>query len=758
MLRTLGILWLAVAAQAVSDVVASHNQGPIPFPLPYDPCKAIAGRRWVSPKEARDCLFSFPVDPVIKANTLEVITKTVAFHTSVNYQIHAPPPFDDDVHEDLLKDLMRINETDYASEFAYHLDVFAAFRRLNDGHCVNIDYCYDSIFISYLPLPLVLLTEPRGGQNVYIAPEAFKVASAEFKDEIEFWQNALPGELQGQLESLSGARVLLIDGQDPFVAVNANAEVAGGYQGLGTRQNGFFSSYSRGNKGWNYAMGNFAQKVHPLTDQVTLTVRRSRSHTIDIVTLPYRSRLRSTAKNFTDSASFRANNCVAGNTTNGQDLYHPSPSMLRVDEQEPPVAAFQQQPRLKPIEARRHHLNVMLDASPKSDLELPEHLQPVLPALNESYNVAQFYLLGGHNNQTGVLALGSFSTANITLFQKSLLEGLVEMKARGATNLIVDVTNNGGGYICVAHVSKLQFLLRRSAFKFDMQWLHRIIIGPKSTTEPQAGLDTAVRAGPLARMIVTKIVEGADPEDLLLYNPVQWTNASHVTFANGTEWLKPLDHRKINGNEDLFSQRLGQECQPFQIPPPDSTLFDPKDVIIISNGRCASSCSLFSITMAKLEGVRTVVVGGKQDVTQQYCGIVGGQSTDFSTIDTEIKARSLRDCSHRDTQITLECKTEEPHASTPGFVRVPDLHNPGNSLVFFSFCSLSNIVQGITWRLGFGLGANSDKPEEWQDHPADFNMPLTRETVNNPLSIWNVVAETLLQKRRNSTPALVIQS
>uniref|UniRef100_A0A0W0FH16 Uncharacterized protein n=1 Tax=Moniliophthora roreri TaxID=221103 RepID=A0A0W0FH16_MONRR len=701
MLRTLGILWLAVAAQAVSDVVASHNQGPIPFPLPYDPCKAIAGRRWVSPKEARDCLFSFPVDPVIKANTLEVITKTVAFHTSVNYQIHAPPPFDDDVHEDLLKDLMRINETDYASEFAYHLDVFAAFRRLNDGHCVNIDYCYDSIFISYLPLPLVLLTEPRGGQNVYIAPEAFKVASAEFKDEIEFWQNALPGELQGQLESLSGARVLLIDGQDPFVAVNANAEVAGGYQGLGTRQNGFFSSYSRGNKGWNYAMGNFAQKVHPLTDQVTLTVRRSRSHTIDIVTLPYRSRLRSTAKNFTDSASFRANNCVAGNTTNGQDLYHPSPSMLRVDEQEPPVAAFQQQPRLKPIEARRHHLNVMLDASPKSDLELPEHLQPVLPALNESYNVAQFYLLGGHNNQTGVLALGSFSTANITLFQKSLLEGLVEMKARGATNLIVDVTNNGGGYICVAH------------------WLHRIIIGPKSTTEPQAGLDTAVRAGPLARMIVTKIVEGADPEDLLLYNPVQWTNASHVTFANGTEWLKPLDHRKINGNEDLFSQRLGQECQPFQIPPPDSTLFDPKDVIIISNGRCASSCSLFSITMAKLEGVRTVVVGGKQDVTQQYCGIVGGQSTDFSTIDTEIKARSLRD-------------------SPPDF--------------------LSNIVQGITWRLGFGLGANSDKPEEWQDHPADFNMPLTRETVNNPLSIWNVVAETLLQKRRNSTPALVIQS
>ncbi|EEB91861.1 hypothetical protein MPER_09715, partial [Moniliophthora perniciosa FA553] len=229
--------------------------------------------------------------------------------------------------------------------------------RLNDGHCVNIDYCYDSIFISYLPLPLVLLAEPHGGQNVYIAPEAFKVATAEFEGEIEVWQNALPGELRGQLESLSGAQVLLIDGQDPFVAVNANAEVAGGYQALGTRQNGFFSSYSRGDKGWNYTMGNFAQKVHPLTDEVTLTVRRTRSRTIDIVTLPYRSRLGSTAKNFTDSASFRANNCVARNTTNGRDLYYPLPSTFNVDEQEPAVAAFQQQPHLEPIEARRHHMN-----------------------------------------------------------------------------------------------------------------------------------------------------------------------------------------------------------------------------------------------------------------------------------------------------------------------------------------------------------------------------------------------------------------
>ena len=107
--------------------------------------------------------------------------------------------------------------------------------------------------------------------------------------------------------------------------------------------------------------------------------------------------------------------------------------------------------------------------------------------------------------------------------------------------------------------------------------------------------------------------------------------------------------------------RLGEECQPesFTSPTPSEALFDPKKIVIISNGRCASSCALFSVrmsyffaratfldgyiqvTMAKEEGVKTVVYGGRKGVQQQYSGTVGGQSTDFSIIDTEIKVRPM---------------------------------------------------------------------------------------------------------------------
>ncbi|KAF8897024.1 hypothetical protein CPB84DRAFT_1681804 [Gymnopilus junonius] len=656
-------------------------------PVPPDPCAAVAGKKWVIPREARACLAAHPLDSVIKSNIIEVVNKTLVFHTSTNYQIQAPP-FEDDVQMDLHAALARISAQSYPSEFEFHLDVYRSFKGVKDGHCGVYNYCYDSLYITYVPLPLVLLTASDGSQNVHIAPEAFEVASKEFEDAIDFWQDALPDHLKGQLASLSGAKVFLVDGQDPFVAVDDNAKTTGGYQSFATRQNSFFASYLRGPDGWQYSMGNFALKAHPLVDSVELTVQRMNSTTNDTFSIPFYSRFGSASKSFTNLASYRANNCIATNRTNGIDLYDSTVNIQTYRQSPPPIAYFLQQPAVDPEEARKQPMNVILDAVPLSDIDLPEHLQPSVPALNQSYSVAQFYVL--KENAIGVLALGSFSAKNFTTFGASLLNGLLDLKAAGAKRLIVDVTNNGGGYICVAH------------------WLHRIIIGPKKSTVPQAGLDTTTRAGPLAQLIVQEIISGSDPKEVLLYNPTQWSNASHHPFPVLSEWLKPIEVT-INGHLDAFSQRLGQECQPFGWDAPDIGLFKPEDVLIVSNGRlssvsrqyfstCASSCSLFSITMAKSEGVRTAVIGGKRGIPQEYCGTVGGQSTDFSSIDTEINN----------------------HTFAP-----PDF--------------LTNSLQGITWRLGYGLD-DPEVPEEWQAHPADYNVPLTLETVNNPVAVWEDLA------------------
>jgi len=110
--------------------------------------------------------------------------------------------------------------------------------------------------------------------------------------------------------------------------------------------------------------------------------------------------------------------------------------------------------------------------------------------------------------------------------------------------------------------------------------------------------------------------------------------------------------------------------------------------------------------MSKLEGAKTVVFGGRNTVRQQYCGTVGGQSTDFPTINSEIKTTKLKD-----------------HPLSP-----PDL--------------VTNSVIDINWRLGFGIWDPAE-PEEWQDHPADVQLNLTKQNVNNPIAIWNDVIKAV---------------
>ena len=338
--------------------------------------------------------------------------------------------------------------------------------------------------------------------------------------------------------------------------------------------------------GWNYALGQFASQSLPLSDSVKLTVLRegqdhpenftvgnselflefAQAHYGFYYQIPFSSRISTSAVAWTDSASFRANNCKATDQTNGFDYYDSS--------------AVEKRTARVP---RKHLLNIILDGAPPSDVVLPTELAPTLPQLGGNHSVAQFYYLD--ETQTGVLALGSFLAFPIEDFQQNLLTGLQNLKAAGAKQLIVDVTNNSGGHTCIAH------------------WLHRIIAGAKNTTEPQAGLYTEARAQPLARAITAAIANGADPKLHLWYNSGNWSFENNTHFPMNYDWLKDPVRKVINGNEDFFSQKLGQECQPFSLDPPTEALFDPKKVAIVSNGRCGSACALFSVGFSVPRGL-----------------------------------------------------------------------------------------------------------------------------------------------------------
>jgi hypothetical protein len=49
----------------------------------------------------------------------------------------------------LVGDLRRILDTDYLSEFDFHLDLYRSFKRVNDGHCGVYSRCYDCELLDF---------------------------------------------------------------------------------------------------------------------------------------------------------------------------------------------------------------------------------------------------------------------------------------------------------------------------------------------------------------------------------------------------------------------------------------------------------------------------------------------------------------------------------------------------------------------------------------------------------------------------------
>lgn len=128
---------------------------------------------------------------------------------------------------------------------------------------------------------------------------------------------------------------------------------------------------------------------------------------------------------FTNGASYKANNCVAVDGTNGVDVYATTNSIP-------------QKLRKRALRSPGEFISKSFDVAPSSDIALPP---PNVPggALNESLGVAGFFMLS--DRKTGALALGSFEEDEFAPFLNTLFTGLQALKAQGATRLIVDVVS-----------------------------------------------------------------------------------------------------------------------------------------------------------------------------------------------------------------------------------------------------------------------------------------------------------------------------
>ncbi|CAE6493211.1 unnamed protein product [Rhizoctonia solani] len=663
-----------------------------------DPCAIISNTTWLKPSKIHSCLSHFSFNTTLRDNVVDVLSKTFdQFHASTKFHLNMPEPFKD-LTIDILGELQRIKQLTYSSDFELHQDISRTVKRLGDGHAGYANYCYDSLFVTYLPFPLAVLAQPGNEdvQNIHIVPEASEIATMVFgRGALKIWHSALGRNLS----DFDGARIVSIGGKDPWDVVDAYAAASGSYQSKTTRQNNFFSSYQL----QGYRMGDFAESALPIWgDSVSLTLVRNGTSTEETYDVPYLSRKESGTVNFTNAKELWANNCRPTRSTNGQSYVDQvsrkkgktvtGAEVVSPDDPYSSPARFQRDPIIPQVyRGRRLAVSSLINDGPQLDMTLPEHM--IATGNVSGTGDMNWFVL--KDRKTAVLRLLSFS-GDFPALQQNVLDGIDAVKSAGASRLLIDVTNNGGGIVCLA------------------SWLHRVLAGPEPELDFQPGMNGSVRAQELPKKIVDAIVNnrtGLSATELLnsLYKPSEWKNINNKTFPTDYNWLDPGVEVQINGVADTFSQSMGDTCLPFDIEPPKSRPFEFENIAIMSDGRCGSSCSLFSILMHVRHKVKTVVVGGKPGTSQQYCGIVGGQSSNFALMDSELK--------------TFELKNDS--------LAPPDF--------------LTNSLQGIVWRLAFSP-SDSSTFEEFKSHPAQYAFPLLPSTVNNPNALWKDVTRRLWQE------------
>ncbi|KAG5639738.1 hypothetical protein H0H81_000018 [Sphagnurus paluster] len=269
-------------------------------PSTVDPCVKISEKLYVPPSDVLACYKAFPFSEALRQNVLTNIARVFDFFTFEEYYLNSPPPFQEST-TDIRKTLERINSTKYETDYDFNKDLFDFTTQLNDGHTrphntflflvMDADPimltgwwpdCY-TIFQNLLPTPIINIEE-NGVQGVYIAfdiVELFTQLGPEYSDYFD--------SIGFDWKRLQGAKVLEIEGQDPYAYVDHVAKtISGNYLDHGIRVNSVFSSYRISSGGvFSQRVGDLAGPWSVDQDSMTFKLITINSTTAETVKVPF---------------------------------------------------------------------------------------------------------------------------------------------------------------------------------------------------------------------------------------------------------------------------------------------------------------------------------------------------------------------------------------------------------------------------------------------------------------------------------------
>ncbi|GAB1318446.1 Tail specific protease domain-containing protein [Madurella fahalii] len=332
-------------------------------------------------------------------------------------------------------------------------------------------------------------------------------------------------------------------------------------------------------------------------------------------------------------------------------------------------------------------------------------------------------------DDTAVLAISAFSPAAdtdstdyLTDFQETIEDFLAECRRENKKRLVIDLTANGGGFISAGYELFAQLFPDEPMFRADNirapeslrqiadtveSVFDEIVSGPSddAPAERIAALRTLVRSTVVSNLLPF----GVYAPDGSAYTSVS-SILGPVTLNNDT--FTAYQFMPLNETSSFFNMTgTGHRSSP----PP--AVFQPEDVVLLTDGTCGSTCTLFSYLMLFQLNVKTVSIGGRPrtGAMQSVAGVEGAQIFYMNEISAAAAAAIyLNPDGLNDTGSEI-AELAEGYALRRAF----DPEQPG----------------AVNGRNAFSR-TNSETPLQFLYQPANCRVFYTREMIYGPAEVW----------------------
>ncbi|KAF2795817.1 hypothetical protein K505DRAFT_301442 [Melanomma pulvis-pyrius CBS 109.77] len=557
---------------------------------------------WAS--DAYQCLSSVPFNPAVASRFLKYWNETMQFQSTLAYLKNPPEGYQQpavDVEEELRKIQARIDSGFYKNQYAFEADFQLLTYATNDGH-VQLTAGALSAFSFGSPFEITSVSaDGKEAPKVYIT------------DDI----------LDSQTQGWKPSPIKTINGEDTIEYLNKYAAL---------NSWGFVEPHAE----WNQLMSSPALDIQGgLTtfsgggtfypgENLTVTFENG-TDPLDTIWIAIYNEL----ANFT------------GPLTTGGDFYNyfvlgELPASFDPTKIVAPTFT-------DPSEPPADWNNASYGAYPVN----PDIAQPDLGVTHGGVVTGYFY----EEISTGVLSLPTFDIVpdSIGNFSDAVSFFISNASSKGLKNVVIDLQRNPGGATLLAYTTFKNFFPDLSPFG-----------GSRRRSFPMGNaLGSAITN-------FWDLLDENDPDQLIFKQEIaasEWVITDRLNAATGNNFTSWAEYSgPINENGDSFSlteqydlanvvfdQAAFDQWFPTMYLPDQSAWpitvrpWNPDQIVLLTDGICASACTLF-VEMMTRAGVKTVVAGGRPSTgpMQAASGTRGANLYDAFSLDDDILfARSI---------------------------------------------------------------------------------------------------------------------